>query len=237
MNPSQIDVLDKGFVRLIDAMPHWDSGMTGDDRIVQAARVSYGAGTKTVREDAQLIKYLVKNKHTTPLEKVRFEFHVKLPISCARQWIRHRMGSFNEFSTRYSEVEEGEFYLPEASRIKGQDMKNRQGSGHPLNSEDQQLAVSIMRNTHRYAYAGYKKLLAMGVAREIARGTLPLDTYTQWYWTVDLHNLMHFLGLRLESHAQWEMQQYGAAVLKLAEPIAPVAFAAWREQEETPRNG
>lgn len=229
----RLSVLDRGFVRLVDSMPHWDSRFSGDDRIVQAARVSYGAGTKTVREDAGLIRYLVKNKHTTPLEKVRFEFHVKLPISCARQWIRHRMGSFNEVSTRYSEVEEGEFYLPDVARMRSQDTKNRQGSGDELPYTNAgALCRQIMEQQQGYAYDAYKRLLELGLAREVARGVLPLDTYTQWYWTVDLHNLMHFLSLRLDAHAQWEMQQYGQAVLALAEPIAPAAFGAWRERED-----
>lgn len=233
--PDTITVLDKGFVRLVDAMPRALGG--GDIRIVQAARVSYGPGTRTLREDAALIRYLIRNRHTTPLEKVRFEFHVKLPISCARQWIRHRTGSFNEVSTRYSEVNDGEVYIPPLARFRTQDTKNRQGSSNePIaHPEEARFWVRLAASA---SYQAYRKLLDMGVAREVARGVLPLDTYTQWYWTVDLHNLSNFLRLRLDSHAQYEMRCYAAAVLALAEPFAPVAFAALKESlkigEETP---
>jgi thymidylate synthase (FAD) len=202
--------------------------MGGDAAIVQAARVSYGGGTKTQREDAGLIRYLVKNRHTTPLEMVQFKFHVKLPIFVARQWIRHRMGTFNEVSARYS-VLPAEFYIPEVEHITTQDTKNRQGRGLEQVA-DAKYAREIFLRQSIDSYHEYELLLDLGVARELSRMVLPLNIYTEWYWKVDLHNLMGFLGLRLDPHAQWEMRQYAQALLELARPVAPVAFAAWEER-------
>ena len=215
-------VLDQGFVKLVDFMG-------GDDRIVQAARVSYGDGTKTLREDAGLIRYLIENKHWTPIEKVVFELHFKLPIFVARQFVRHRTQSLNEVSARYSEVKD-EFYIPEASRITTQDTKNRQGSTDKPIKEAQKASDMILAASTT-AYDEYQKLLKMGVARELARVVLPVNVYTEWFSTMNLRNLFNFLELRLDSHAQFEARQYAKAVLELCRSVAPVAFEVWEQQQ------
>jgi len=216
-----MEVLDKGFVRLVDHM--------GDDsRIVQSARVSYSKGTKTVREDAKLINYLLKNKHWTPFEMVTFTFHVKLPIFIARQWMRHRAGSFNEVSARYSEMPD-EFYIPSLERIKAQSKTNKQGSGDNLCSRTKEHARDIMEVNCLKAFADYKTLLDMGVARELARITLPLNLYTEFYWKVDLRNLFNFIALRSDSHAQFEIQEYSNAIYSIIEPIVPHSCASFTE--------
>lgn len=225
-----LSVLDQGFVRLIDSMPA-EFG-AGDRRIVQAARVSYASGTTQKRSDEGLIRYLIKNRHTTPLEKVVFEFHVALPMSTARQWQRHRTQGYNEVSTRYSQVDEGKIYVPSVDRMKVQDSKNRQASGESLPRRDSYICRELMRGHAAIAYETYNLLLEHGLAREIARGVLPIDTYTEFYTTVNLHNLMNFLTLRLDPGAQWEIQQYARALLKLARPIAPIAFGIWEKIRE-----
>jgi thymidylate synthase (FAD) len=193
-----IHVLDHGHVRLVDWM--------GDDkRVVDAARVSYQKGTKTASDDRCLIRYLLRNRHTTPFEKVRFEFHVKLPIFIARQWMRHRTGSFNEISARYSEMEDC-FYSPR--KMRKQSKSNRQGSSDEIVDVDISSAYSR-------SYSEYTALLEQGVAREQARMVLPAGIYTEFLWTVDLWNLMHFLSLRLDGHAQKEIRDYGQAILSL----------------------
>lgn len=210
-----------GFVRLVDHM--------GDDAaIVQAARVSYGAGTKTAREDAKLIDYLVRNEHTTPLEMVVFKFHIKAPIFVARQWMRHRMASINEVSARYSELEDGA-WRPDMDDIRGQGSKNKQVGDGELIPEKRYMAAIEIRRAADTAYKFYRDLLADGVCREQARAVLPVGTYTEWYWRVDLHNLLRFLRLRLDWHAQAEIRAYAAVVLDLITPIVPVAVASWRE--------
>lgn len=217
---SRINVLDHGFVKLVDFMG-------SDDAIVQAARVSHGAGTKTKRTDEGLIRYLVKNRHTTPLEMVVLKFHVRLPIFVARQWIRHRMGSFNEISARYS-ILPADFYIPESSAVLGQDTTgNRQGRAGQLALGTSEQFRTDLRSHSVAGYAQYMRHLDAGVARELARCFLPLNIYTEWYWKVDLHNLMGFLSLRTDSHAQWEIQQYANTILELASPVAPAAFDAW----------
>lgn len=208
-------VLDKGFIRLIDYMG-------GDQRIIDAARVSYQGGTKAVSTTAQLIRYLLRHRHTTPFEKVRFEFHVKLPIFVARQWMRHRMGSFNEMSARYSILED-EFYFPDEYRAQSQ--INRQGSGEVL--ERSQLISSYTRTQCKGAYDTYELLLSEGVAREQARMVLPVNIYTQFYWTVDLWNLMHFLGLRCDNHTQLETREYAVTIRDMARAVCPIAMEAW----------
>lgn len=217
--PESIDY--PGFVRLVDHM--------GDDAaIVQAARVSYGAGTKTAREDAALIDYLIRNDHTTPLEMVVFKFHVKAPIFVARQWMRHRMASINEVSARYSELDDGA-WRPDMGEIRGQGSRNKQVGDGKL-SPDKQYSASIeIRRAADTAYLHYRDLLANGVCREQARAVLPVGTYTEWYWRIDLHNLLRFLRLRLDWHAQAEIRAYAAVVLDLITPIVPVAVDAWRE--------
>jgi len=209
-------VLDKGFVRLVDQM--------GDDRaIVQAARVSYGEGTKTVREDKALIDYLMRHGHTSPFEMVVFKFHVKAPIFVVRQWFRHRTASANEVSGRYSVLKE-EFYEPEAWR--GQAKRNRQASEGSFEDEEAGL---LLRRVEEEAYRAYRTLLEKGVAREMARMVLPLNLYTEFYWKQDLHNLFHFLRLRLAPEAQWEIRRYAEAIAGIVKERVPLAWAAFEE--------
>lgn len=212
--------VDGGFVRLVDFM--------GDDAaVVQAARVSYGEGTKTKREDSGLIRYLMKNRHTSPFEMVEFKFHAKMPIFVARQWVRHRTASINEVSGRYSEMAD-DFWYPDPAFITMQDKKNRQGRNDkvvPTAAED----VEEVKAHTAAGYALYQKLLSHGWARELARTHLGLNLYTEWYWKIDMHNLMGFLALRTDAHAQKEMQDYANAILELATPVAPVSFAAWKD--------
>jgi thymidylate synthase (FAD) len=221
VSEATIRVLDHGLVRLVDVMG-------SDAAIVQAARVSYGEGTKTVREDARLIDYLVRNQHTTPLEMVVFKFHVRAPLFVARQWLRHRMASVNEVSGRYSVLKDV-FYQPEPGRIQGQDPVNRQGSGEALPPEVAQEAIAALAMQNAEAYAAYDGLLEAGVARELARLVLPLSLYTEWYWRIDLHNLLRFISLRIDAHAQQEIQVYAQALLDLITPHVPAAVAAWEE--------
>ncbi len=216
----EIKVLDQGFVRLVDYMG-------GDDRIVQTARVSYGAGTKTVREDAALIDYLMRHQHTSPFEHVVFEFHCKLPIFVARQWIRHRMARLNEISGRYSVMSE-EFYVPPANQIRLQSQDNKQGRDTAeVPAELQAKVLELLRRDQGTAYATYSELIGDRIARELARINLPLSLYTQWYWQMDLHNLLHFLALRLDPHAQWEIRQYAEVLAKIVKATCPMAYASF----------
>lgn len=204
---------------------------SGDQRIVNAARVSIaGQDVRPSSDDTKLIRYLVRNKHTTPLEQVRFTFHVRLPIFVARQWIRHRTGSFNEESARYGKLA-ADFYIPTMDRLSkgGQAKKNKQGSGEALSEDKAGAAFLAIENASEEAYRRYERLLESGLARELARMVLPVNIYTQWFWTTDLHNLMHFLRLRLHSHAQWEVRQYAEAMLPMIELVAPAATAAFKE--------
>jgi thymidylate synthase (FAD) len=216
----KIDVLDQGFVRIVDHM--------GDDSsIVQAARVSYGKGTKTVKEDRTLIRYLMRNWHTSPFEMVEFKFHCKMPIFCARQWVRHRTASLNEYSGRYSEMPD-ECYMPEASRIQTQDEWNHQASsGETI--EGPEALQGYMKQEQEAVFANYHDYLSCGAAREIARINLPLSTYTQWYWKMDLHNLFHFLRLRMDEHAQWEMRQYANAIFEIIKQVVPMSCEAFED--------
>jgi thymidylate synthase (FAD) len=216
----EIKVLDHGFVRLIDYMGN-------DKRIVQAARVSYGEGAKTFREDARLIDYLLRNQHTSPFEHVVLELHCKMPIFVARQWIRHRTARINEMSGRYS-VMADEFYLPPEEQIKGQCEDDKQSrSLQEVPAELRKKALEILKRDQGSAYASYKELLGDGVARELARINLPLSLYTQWYWQMDLHNLFHFLELRMDSHAQWEIREYANAIAGITKAITPLAYDAF----------
>lgn len=218
----QINCLDKGFVRLVDFM--------GDDAsVVQSARVSYGDGTKTVNEDRGLIRYLLRHKHTTPFEMVEFKFHIKLPIFIARQWIRHRTANVNEYSGRYSEMRD-EFYLPDVSQIRHQSTLNKQGrSEEVLPIETSKEIINKMEFKQKELYDDYKALLDEGLAREIARINLPLSNYTEWYWKIDLHNLLHFLRLRLDSHAQYEIRVYAEAIADIVREIVPVSWEAFED--------
>lgn len=219
----EVKCLDHGFVRLIDYMGN-------DKRIVDAARVSYQQGTTKVSSDRDLIRYLLRHLHTTPFEKVRFEFHVKAPIFVARQWMRHRMGSFNEVSARYS-VMPDEFYVPDP--VRKQSESNKQGSSDETVDEFKptptanpiDVRLYLKEVTFANAYKDYKALLEAGVARELARCVLPTSLYTEFYWTVDLWNLMHFLRLRIDSHAQKEIQVYGQAILQLVKEHCDLEYA------------
>jgi len=209
-----IPCLDKGFVKLVDFCG-------SDQRIVQAARVSYGDGTKSVREDKGLIDYLMRNLHTSPFEQVSFTFHVKMPIFIARQVVRHRTAKLNEISGRYSIIKD-EFYVPDESRMLKQSSDNKQGSSLDLidNPADH---IEQMQNEHSFLYANYEDYLESGMAKELARINLPLSTYTEWYWAIDAHNLFHFLKLRLDPHAQYEVRVFAQAKYDLIKPIVPYA--------------
>jgi len=215
-------VLDKGFVRLVDYMGN-------DERIVQAARVSYGKGTKTYRQDKGLINYLLRNEHTSPFEQVIFTFHVKLPIFVARQWIRHRTARVNEISGRYS-VMKDEFYVPKFSDIAYQSKNNKQGRDKkPVPANLALKVLDILTQDYKKIYNDYEKLLDENIARELARVNLPLSLYTEWYWQIDLHNLFHFLRLRLDAHAQKEIRSYAAVMHRIAKKVCPVACEAFEE--------
>jgi thymidylate synthase (FAD) len=218
-----IKCLNLGFVRLVDFM--------GDDRrIVQSARVSYGSGEKSPEEDKKLINYLMKNDHTSPFEQVVFTFHVKMPIFVARQWVRHRTARLNEISGRYS-VMKDDFYIPELEDIRPQSKANKQGrdENSDLSIETKQAIHDQMKNEHTWSYSNYEEYINDGVAKEIARINLPLSLYTEMYWQIDLHNLFHFLRLRLDSHAQKEIRVYGEAMSSIIKKIVPVAYEAFEE--------
>ncbi len=216
----EIPVLDKGFIRLVDYLG-------GDARIVQAARVSYGAGTKTVREDAALIDHLLRNEHTSPFEQVVLTFHVKLPIFVARQWIRHRTARLNEISGRYS-VMKDEYYVPAPEDIALQSVDNKQGRQAEAMDPDKAAAViDKLQTGQKAAHAAYLELVEAGVARELARVDLPLSLYTEWYWQIDLHNLFRFLKLRMDPHAQLEIRAYANAMFEIAKAVAPMATASF----------
>jgi thymidylate synthase (FAD) len=213
-------VLDKGFVRLVDYLG-------SDARIVQSARVSYGEGTKTFREDKGLIDYLLRNQHTSPFEQVSLTFHCKMPIFVARQWVRHRTAKLNEISGRYS-VMKDEFYAPEDAAIAFQSTDNKQGrSAEEVPAEVKAKVRELLEKGQRQAFVEYEALLEEGVARELARINLPLSLYTEWYWTMDLHNLFHFLALRLDAHAQLEIRKYAEVILDITRAVAPVAVESF----------
>lgn len=216
----EFPVLDHGFVRLVDYLG-------SDQRIVQSARVSYGEGTKTYRQDKGLINYLMRNEHTSPFEQVVFTFHVKMPIFVARQWTRHRTARMNEISGRYS-VMKDEVYIPADENIALQSEDNKQGrKNEPVSPEMAEEVKAIMASDQERAFANYHKMLDMGIAREIARIDLPLSLYTEFYWEIDLHNLFHFLKLRLDSHAQYEIRQYGEVMLEIVRKVCPIATDAF----------
>ncbi|MFN7337724.1 MAG: FAD-dependent thymidylate synthase [bacterium] len=232
----EIKVLDHGFIALVDTMPRLvPEGTTADQAIVQAARVSYGAGTKQVNEDRGLIRYLLRHRHSTPVEMVEFKFHVAMPIFIARQWIRHRTANVNEYSARYSIVKD-RFYIPTAEAVRKQSMSNRQG-GEETFSLDDETQVKTAEDFLRYVgqveqlYQQYTKLTEQGVSREMARIGLPVNVYTEWYWKCDLHNLLRFISLRLDPHAQYEIRVYAQAMLDLIEPIVPLTVEAWHDYD------
>ena len=224
-------VLDHGFVRVVDYM--------GDDSaVVQAARVSYGTGTKKVREDRGLIRYLIRHRHTTPFEMCEIKFHVKLPIFVARQWVRHRTANINEYSARYSFLD-NEFYIPAPEKLASQSSANRQGRGSVLEGEEAADVMSLLREDAYRAHAHYVEMMneddagviqksdRRGLARELARMNLTLNFYTQWYWKVNLHNLMHFLSLRADEHAQYEIRAYADLMLEIFKQWVPLTYEAF----------
>lgn len=219
---TEIQCLDKGFVRLVDFM--------GDDSsIVQAARVSYGEGTKKLTEDRGLIRYLMRHQHSTPFEMVEFKFHVKLPIFVARQWIRHRTANVNEYSGRYS-VMKDEFYVPSADQIRPQSTTNKQGRADETLAPDKtSKIIDLMQHSQSQMYHEYEDLLGKNLARELARINLPVSLYTEWYWKIDLHNLFHFLRLRIDPHAQYEIRVYGEAMASIVKEIVPFAWEAFED--------
>lgn len=226
---SATPILDHGFIRVVDYM--------GDDAaIVQAARVSYGRGTRKVSEDEGLIRYLMRHRHSTPFEMCEIKFHVKLPIFVARQWIRHRTASVNEYSARYS-VMDREFYIPAPEHLAAQSVTNRQGRGAVLDGDEAADVLSLLRDDADRNYAHYEYMLnedgadpsRRGLARELARMNLTLNAYTQWYWKTDLHNLFHFLSLRADPHAQYEIRAYADAMLDVARAWVPASCRAFED--------
>ncbi|MDR1363696.1 MAG: FAD-dependent thymidylate synthase [Spirochaetaceae bacterium] len=216
----EFPVLDKGFIRLVDYLG-------SDERVVQAARVSYGKGTKSSREDAGLIDYLMRNRHTSPFEQVALTFHIKMPIFIARQWVRHRTARLNEISGRYS-VMKDDFYTPDIEDITLQNSDNKQGRSDELLSRSEADALRAgFEYAQRHAYGEYIKLIDRGIARELARINLPLSLYTEMYWQIDLHNLFHFLELRLGAHAQKEIRMYARTLLEICRKVAPVCCASF----------
>ncbi len=232
-----LPVLDHGFVRVIDYF--------GDDgAIVQAARVSYGKGTKKVSDDRNLIRYLMRHRHSTPFEMCEIKLHVKLPIFVARQWIRHRTANVNEYSARYS-ILDREFYVPVPAQLAKQSRTNRQGRGDVLEGSEAEAALATIENLSADAYAAYTRLLNEdqfgnvlqpdrdGLARELARMVVPTNFYTQWYWKIDLNNLFHFLSLRADAHAQYEIRVYADVICGIVEKWCPAAYEAFRDYRLT----
>ena len=228
-----IPILDHGFIRVIDYMGN-------DTSIVQAARVSYGKGTKKVSTDSGLIKYLMRHWHSTPFEMCEIKYHVKLPIFIARQWIRHRTANVNEYSARYSILDK-EFYLPSQENLAAQSLSNRQGRGNIIDGEQAKKVLDLLKNDAERTYNNYEMMLnqrydgtvinenEVGLARELARMNLTLNTYTQWYWKTDLLNLMNFLRLRVDHHAQYEIRAYAEAMLDTLKRWVPITFEAFMD--------
>ena len=216
-----IKCLDKGFVRLVDCMG-------GDDAIVQAARVSYGKGTSKVSQDRGLIRYLMRHRHTTPFEMVEFKFHCKMPIFVARQWVRHRTANINEYSLRYSEARD-EFYYPDPKHIEFQSALNMQGRRGEVSDDLKQKVQDYFKEISERSFEIYSELNNAGVARELARAILPVNLYTEWYWKNDLHNLLHFIGLRSDDHAQYEIRVFSDAMAKSVKAAAPFAWEAYQD--------
>ena len=220
-------VLDHGFVRVIDYMGN-------DTSIVQAARVSYGEGTKKSRDDKSLIFYLMRHWHSTPFEMCEIKLHVKLPVFVARQWIRHRTANVNEYSARYS-ILDNEFYIPEVENLASQSSSNNQGRGDVLEGEEADNIIQILKNDSLRSYKSYEEMLSQdnkkGLARELARMNLPTNIYTQWYWKTDLHNLFNFIRLRNDKHAQYEIRVYAETISKLVKKWVPFAFEAFEQYQ------
>lgn len=218
-------VLDKGFVRVVDYMGN-------DQAICQAARVSYGKGTKSVQNDEGLIRYLMRHWHSTPFEMCEIKLHVKLPVFVARQWIRHRTANVNEYSARYS-ILDREFYIPAPEDLAAQSVINNQGRGEALTGEEAARVLEILKGDAAQCYDHYQEMIGQdgqqGLARELARMNLPANIYTQWYWKVDLHNLFHFLRLRADAHAQYEIRVYADAICEMVKDWVPAAYGAFED--------
>jgi len=231
-------VLDHGFIRIVDYMGN-------DNAVVQAARVSYGTGTKQVREDRGLIRYLMRHRHTTPFEMCEIKLHVKLPIFVARQWVRHRTANINEYSARYSYLDK-EFYVPQPEHLATQSSTNRQGRGAVLEGQEAAKVLQILREDASRSHDHYVEMMnedesgitlrdgQHGLARELARMNLTLNFYTQWYWKVNLHNFMHFLSLRADQHAQYEIRIYAETMLKILEQWVPQVYEAFCDYRLSP---
>lgn len=248
----EIRIHEHGFIALIDAMPRLvPQGQTADFAIVQAARVSYGQGTKKVNEDRGLIRYLLRHHHTTPFEMLEFKFHVSMPVFVARQWIRHRTANVNEYSGRYSIIPD-QFYRPSVEEVRKQSKSNRQGGEETFvvqasrlpagetpaprpapGASDYETAERFVRYLEEaeHLYEKYSSLTEAGVSRELARIGLPVSVYTQWYWKCDLHNILRFLALRMDAHAQVEIRRFAEAMFALLQPIVPLTMEAWRDYE------
>lgn len=222
----QINLLDKGFIRVIDCM--------GDDSaIVQAARVSYGKGTKATTQDEALIRYLVRHRHTSPLEMCELKIHVKMPIFVARQWIRHRTASLNEISARYS-IMNDEFYVPEKEQLCKQSTFNKQGRDGLIDDENSKKIIEKMKKLYADVFKEYEEFInEYDLARELSRGVLPVSLYTEMYWKIDLHNLLHFISLRNHPHAQYEIRVYGEALLDLLKEWVPFVYKAFIDYRAT----
>lgn len=217
-----IPCLDHGFIRLVDHMG-------GDDAIVQSARVSYGRGTKKVSQDRGLIRYLMRHRHTTPFEMVEFKFHAKMPIFVARQWVRHRTANINEYSLRYSEARD-EFYIPKKEDIHFQSKLNKQGREmEKVPDELKEKVIKYFKEISEKSFALYSELSEDGIAKELARSILPVNLYTEWYWKNDLHNIFHFLSLRMDDHAQYEIRVYANAMASIVKKIVPIAYEAFED--------
>ena len=225
-----LKVLDKGFIRVVDYMGN-------DPSVVQAARVSYGKGTKKKSEDEGLIRYLLRHRHTTPFEMCEIKLHIKLPIFIARQWIRHRTASINEYSARYSILED-EFYIPKKYHLAEQSSSNKQGRDNEVDEDTAKKILKILKEDSYRCYKNYSWMLneknsneydnnRASLSRELARINLTLNTYTQWYWKIDLHNFMHFLSLRADSHSQFEIREYGKVLLKILSKWTPLSYKAF----------
>jgi len=224
ISKNYVPVLDHGFVGLVDHMG-------SDSAVVQAARVSYGAGTKQVQDDRNLIRYLVRHEHTTPIEMCEVKFHIKLPIFIMRQLVRHRTASLNEYSARYSVITD-EFYIPESANIKPQSTTNKQGRSGDIDDQARSEITASMRSAWDSSYQLYEQLIDQhGLARETARQVLPVGGYTECYWKANLKNFLHMARLRMDSHAQWEIQEFAGAMYDLVKPLFPEVCQAFEDYQ------
>ena len=228
-NKYERKVLDHGLVRLVDTMPNASGDSPFETAVVQMARVSYGSGTKSFREDLGLVKYLLENDHTSPFEGVTLKFHIKMPIFVARQWIRHRTASVNEYSARYSVVEDV-FYIPDPTRLTTQSLSNKQSSSDTMIENAEQVSAKIAAHS-KECYELYESLLSQGLSRDLARMVIPVNVYTEMYWVMNLHNLLKFLRLRMDHHAQYEIRVFADAIFDIVNEIAPNIMEVWKSSQ------